>query len=110
MEKPEVKAAPVPVKEESEEDDIDEMMEAAYGDEDEKPDESEEIEPEDSPTDPEPAPVPLPIVVPIIHPKVLERPQVWGIFGDWKDLMDPAGMAFFSKYDRHLYEFCVDVD
>lgn len=42
--------------------------------------------------------VPVPLVVPLISAKILERPQVWGIFGDWRDLYSGDGAAHYDKY------------
>ena len=38
------------------------------------------------------------------------RPQVWGIFGGWKDLMDPEGLLLLAGYERECWEYCMDVD
>lgn len=56
------------------------------------------------------SPAIIPIIVPIIDTKALMKPQVWGIFGDWKDLADPAGLAFMKGYERECYSFCFNVD
>ena len=50
------------------------------------------------------------ISLPVIDPKVLEKPQVWGVFGDWKDLLDEEGLLLVKKYERELWEWCHDVD
>lgn len=41
---------------------------------------------------------------------MLEKPQVWGIFGNWKDLDDAEGRLAMEKYTRHCFEYCLDVD
>ena len=56
------------------------------------------------------SPAIVPIIIPIIDTKALMKPQVWGIFGDWKDLADPAGLAFLKGYERECYSYCFDVD
>ena len=47
---------------------------------------------------------------PIINPKILEKPQVWGIYGDWRDLNDKEGKDLLAKYNKQMIEYCNDVD
>lgn len=51
-----------------------------------------------------------PLFAPLITPKLLDRPQVWGIFGDWKDLDDADGRAAMDKYTQICFSYSLDVD
>lgn len=51
-----------------------------------------------------------PVVVPLISAKILEKPQVWGIFGDWRDLYAGEGKGIWDAYEKNCFEYCLDVD
>jgi hypothetical protein len=102
---PEVAAGAAPESEEEEEE-----MEEEDEDEDDEEDGDSDDMAAAAGGDSDDTPAVVPIIVPIIDAKILMKPQVWGIYGDWKDLNDAAGLAYLKGYERECYSYCFDVD
>jgi hypothetical protein len=94
---PDLKAAAAPIDERSEETEDEEE-----DDEGESDMEGSDMEGADGTT--------VPAIVPLISSKLLDKPQVWGIYGDWKDLDDADGRAAMSKYTQTCLSYSLDVD
>lgn len=102
-EKPDVKAAAVANPESEEEEENED-------EEDEDDDDDDDMAGAGGGGSDSDTPAVVPLVVPLLDTKVLMRPQVWGIYGDWKDLNDAAGLAYLKGYERECYSYCLDHD